>query len=253
MKCIILLFTCFYSGLTFSQSYCGPTFSSGCFDWNNKSINFSTVAWTATANCEDYDFTSMTGSVVPGDSLPMTVENGNWCGCSVWMDLNNDSDFDDNGENLYSNYVASMVQTYSFNILVPPGTSPGIHRMRVIASWGSDGVNQGANGFGPCGQYTYGNFSDFTMDVSSGTDVPTLKNSGMVSAGPIPVKDFLTVSFEKEIHGNISLTDAQGRIVVNKNIYANEEIIDMSNLSGGVYFIKFLNGDQLTTKQIMKN
>jgi len=95
----------------------------------------------------------------------MTVVNGDWCGCAVWVDLNNDNDFDDAGENLYTIYTANALNTYSFNITVPSGTSNGLHQMRVIACWGSDGVTVSPNGYGPCGTYQYGNYDDFTLNV----------------------------------------------------------------------------------------
>jgi hypothetical protein len=95
----------------------------------------------------------------------MTVTNGVYCGCSVWVDLNSDGDFDDLDENLYSLYTANATNTYNFNITIPAATPNGLYRMRVIASWGADGVTVGANGYGACGAYQYGNYDDFTLNV----------------------------------------------------------------------------------------
>lgn len=147
------------------NAYCNPTFSLGCTSWRNQSVNIGSINWSASTTCTNWDYTTLMTSITPGIATPMTVVNGDWCGCAVWVDLNNDNDFDDLGENLYTMYQASALNTYSFNITVPTGTSNGLHRMRVIACWGSDGITPSPNGNGPCGVYQYGNYDDFNLNV----------------------------------------------------------------------------------------
>jgi hypothetical protein len=148
------------------QSYCAPSFQNGCFLWRNQSVDAGTIAWVADADCTNSDHTALSTSVVAGSSLPMTVVSGNWTGCAVWVDLNNDLQFQDE-ENLYYSYVGGDPNySYVFQIAIPPGIPEGNYRMRVIAPWGSDGfLSSNTNGYGPCGVYQYGNFDDFTLNV----------------------------------------------------------------------------------------
>lgn len=179
---VLLVILFFASKLTLAQVYCPPTFANGCSNWRNIAITAGTINWTAPTTCTTSDFTTLSTVVAPGGSLAMTDSTGVYCGCSVWVDFNLDGDFDDIGENLYGVYVASANYKYVFSINIPGTTPVGLYRMRVIASWGSDGVTPGANGSGGCGAYQYGNYDDFTLNV--GGVAPCLAPTG-INAGSI--------------------------------------------------------------------
>jgi GEVED domain/Secretion system C-terminal sorting domain len=150
-----------------AQVYCNPTFSNGCFSWKNQAITLNTLNWTIGATpCATSNYTNLSTNLTAGVPYPMSTTAGNWCGTSVWVDLNQNGAFE-NTENLYYNYNGAQTHTYNFSITIPPATPTGIYRMRVIASWGSDGYTIGnANGFGGCGAFQYGNFDDFTLNIT---------------------------------------------------------------------------------------
>ncbi|MBK9765222.1 MAG: hypothetical protein IPO87_18275 [Flavobacteriales bacterium] len=56
--------------------------------------------------------------------------------------------------------------------------------MRIISPWGSDGVAS-TNGFGPCGEYQYGNFDDFTATVTAPIGIGE-NNATSLVVGPNP-------------------------------------------------------------------
>ncbi len=165
-----------------AQVYCAPSFVNGCFSWNNQTISVGTITWAAatTTACTLWDFTTMSTVIAPGATVPMTVTNASYCGCSVWVDFNSDGDFDDIGENLYSQYTALSSNIYNFSISIPAATPVGLYRMRVIASWGSDGVTVSPNGYGGCGAYQYGNYDDFTLNI--GGVAPCVAPSGITAS-----------------------------------------------------------------------
>lgn len=148
--------------------YCSPTFANGCFNWRNQNITLGSINWSiGTTACTTSDYTNLSTTVNAGQTLPMSVTNGSWCGTGVWVDFNSDFTFDDS-ENLYHSYQAASVMTYNFNITIPANVPSGSYRMRVIAGWGSDTfTSTGTNGYGACGNYQYGSFQDFTLQVVS--------------------------------------------------------------------------------------
>ena len=80
-------------------------------------------------------------------------------GVNVWVDWNNDSDFDDAGENLF--YQADGNATKTGTILVPTAQTLGNYRMRVRAQFGAT-ANPPS-----CGSVAYGSTVDFTLVVST--------------------------------------------------------------------------------------
>jgi hypothetical protein len=146
--------------------YCSPTFTNGCFSWRNQNIVIGSINWSlGSTSCTISDYTSLSTTVTAGETLPMTVTNGNWCGAGVWVDFNSDFSFDDS-ENLFHAYQGASTATYNFNITIPANVAAGSYRMRVIAGWGTDTFdNTSSNGYGACGTYQYGSFQDFTLQV----------------------------------------------------------------------------------------
>jgi GEVED domain/Glycine rich protein/Secretion system C-terminal sorting domain/Ig-like domain CHU_C associated len=144
-----------------AQTYCTPTFNS-CGSGNYISIvNVGGISNTA-VGCSVWDYTSMVGNISSGVLTPMTVTCAGWDGIAVFIDLNNDGDLSDAGELMYAQYTASgPPTTYNFNILVPPGTPGGNHRMRIMAGNGGS-VSGNPN---PCVGVQWGNYHDYTVYI----------------------------------------------------------------------------------------
>ena len=142
-----------------AQTYCSPTFTSGCI-FNNyiSAVSVGGLSNTATG-CTVSNYTTMNTYLSSGVITPMTVTCAGWDGIAVFCDLNNDGDMTDAGELLYSFYQAATPPiTYNFNITIPPGTVGGNHRFRIMA--GNGGSASGTPD--PCKTIAYGNFHDYT-------------------------------------------------------------------------------------------
>jgi hypothetical protein len=233
--------------------YCSPTFSSGCALWRNQTVNAGTIDWTLGAtSCSTSDYTAQSTTVDAGTPLQMSVSSGNWTGCTVWVDLDNDQEFE-HTENLYASYVGGDPSyLYEFTITIPVGTASGPHRMRVIAGWGSDGITEGPNGFGPCGAYQYGNFDDFTINVSGTTGIAE-RSLTDVSVAPNPSNGLVRVSLGAG-YEQVIVRAMDGRIVQQVPIIAQPGSVDL-DLSAhpeGVYVLECVSATATRTVRLLK-
>lgn len=233
---VILLFS---AAISSAQSYCSPTFDFGCFNWRTLSITAGTLDWTPGSDaCDVSDYTGTSVAVNAGDDLAMTVVNGAWCGCAVWVDLDNSSSFEDN-ENLYYIYVGgSPSYTYDFSIAIPSGMPTGSYRMRVISPWGSDGfLSTNTNGFGPCGSYQYGNFVDLTLDVAGSNGLADGAMPYDLTLAPNPTTGDVVVSTGGAAE-QITVRDTQGRLVLQQRVQGDRMTLDTRSWDSGLYLVQ---------------
>ncbi len=255
---LLLLNQCFLAELKAAPHvYCEPIFLNGCNLWNNQTILLDSINWQlGITDCTVFDYTSISTTLDRGVSYPMTVTNGGWCGVGVWVDFNNDQGFDST-ENLYHNYGnLTSNYTYNFNIMIPGSVNSGSYRMRVLAGWGTDCYTPSANGNGPCGDYQYGNFEDFTLNVSSSpVGVEKISNNiSAIEAFPNPAVSSVTVSI-KDYNGNeslLQLIDITGNVVRSVPVKNKKEVIDMNDLSKGVYILRYADGVNSRCLRVVK-
>lgn len=242
MRTLCTAFFLLASAFAARAQYCTPTFVNGCFNWRLLTVNAGDIAWTFDGiDCLDNDHTDATTNVDAGTPLSMDVETGVWCGCAVWVDLDNSGTFEDS-ENLYYAYTgADPSFTYSFSITLPAGTPAGDHRMRIIAPWGSDGfLDTNTNGYGPCGDYQYGNYGDFTVHVNGGgigMNEATAVMPGLV-AGPNPATGAVQIaSADGTTLDRVDLMAADGRVVLQHTpaVPAARVPLDLAALPAGFY------------------
>ncbi len=112
------------------------------------------------------DFTSLFAFVTQGDTVNVSLTPGFPYGADyeywkIWIDYNDDHDFEDAGEEVFSGYSDSIL---TGNFTVPMGTIIGNTRMRVSMSyddWPS-----------PCDWFYFGEVEDYTANISR--EVPTI-------------------------------------------------------------------------------
>jgi hypothetical protein len=253
---VLMMSAVMITSFSASAQYCSPVFAYGCYSWNNQTITLNTLNWNlGSTSCSVWDYTTDTVLLFSGVSYPMTVTNGNWCGCGVWIDVNNDQVFD-SSENQFNKYIANATNTYSFNISIPATVPPGYYRMRVIAGWGTDCYNVSSNGYGPCGSYQYGNFDDFTV----GLDVYTARSenkggiSGSIRVVPHPAQDAVTVyvPFRNDMPAVMQLLDAAGHLVMEWPVTGEQETIGTGQLAGGIWLIRYVGRNGTQTVKFIK-
>ncbi|MBU8933638.1 MAG: dockerin type I repeat-containing protein [candidate division Zixibacteria bacterium] len=180
----------------------GPTYceaSGGCDEYIE---NVTVGEINNTTGCDYYgDYTALCATMEAGGSYPISITIGNSYSSdtgAVYVDWNQDFDFDDPGEMAALNPGAGE-GPYAGIIDVPVDAAPGTTRMRVRVAWNTDP--------GPCGVYTYGEVEDYCITL--GDPPPTW------IADPDTV--FTAVKFTLEpVAGAIYITtDAVGGIDVN--------------------------------------
>jgi len=86
-------------------------------------------------------------------------------GCAIWIDLNQDSDFDDAGEKVFVEAATTAgPRTINGSITIPVTALPGTTRMRVVVVESASGA-----GLTACGTYSYGETEDYLITITSCT------------------------------------------------------------------------------------
>jgi hypothetical protein len=132
-------------------------------------INGSTVI--SATNCQQYvDMTSVVIQATAGEgSVSFSSSGYYWCAsgttynCAVkiFVDYNQDGDFADADETVYSNLTTG--QSHSGNFVVPQSVNGSVYRMRYIIDESTGSVPM-STGYG-CGATTYGQAIDFALNV----------------------------------------------------------------------------------------
>jgi len=170
-----------------SAQYCVPTFSIGCTS-NDLINNFSTtggltnISNLATGcngvipNVYTYNST-MTVSQVQGANVNFSVQSGpTWSqGFGIWVDWNQDYDFADAGEFVYSS-PGSATTPFLGIIPVPVTAVPGVTRMRVICRFVTVPLPTDYCGV----DFSFGECEDYNFEV-----LPTGPCAGAPVAGTV--------------------------------------------------------------------
>jgi PKD repeat protein len=227
--------------ITVAQSTgpCAAT-SSQCDEYIMQ-LELNTIDNSSNCSTGGYaDYSSQSTSLSKGSAYQVTVTPGinGAAGAytddeiAVWIDYNNDFDFDDAGEQVAYVLVASGWNNV-FDFTVPTSATTGNVSMRVRISYQPDGA------IDACGNSTYGETEDYTVNITgSGTSsLGSLSLSG-AKIYPNPTNDmvFIDVTGIKDELQSVSIMDVSGRSIQNVKVENNGLIeVDLSSLSSGVY------------------
>lgn len=165
MRSIVLLLICalVMPLHLFSQApYCMPYLTYGCEAGSGLSyFSLNTIAQDIDCTGEPFsyyhDYSNVSTNLTPGVSYTLTVKCKNWDHyVSVWIDLNNDTTFDDPGELIVNNlFCENYWQAYTAVVTIPPGTPLTACRLRCRAG---ESIMTDA-----CFKYDNGNAVDYTV------------------------------------------------------------------------------------------
>lgn len=165
-------------GGTVTPSYCAAAGSNTTYEWIGN-VTLGTINNTTGSNGGYGDFTSLSTSLTAGSAYTLSVKPTFASTAyteyfNVYIDYNNDLDFIDAGELVYS---GSGTTTLTSTITVPAATAAGNKRMRVMM--------KDAAITGPCEAYTYGEVEDYTVNITTGAvtcNAPTTLAASSVTA-----------------------------------------------------------------------
>lgn len=144
------------------------------------SVQIGSINNSSGSNGGYADFTSLSTDLSKGASATITI-TPTWTGTiysegyAVWIDYNQDNDFDDAGELVFS-LSATTTTPVSGSFTIPTSATDGPTRMRVSMKY--NGIPTS------CETFTYGEVEDYTVNiVGSGADTqPPTAPTGLVAS-----------------------------------------------------------------------
>lgn len=181
----------------------------------------------------------------------------------IWVDVNQDGDFLDEGEEVFAANGATTTVGGSFQL--PTNTMPGLTNVRVSMRYGAPPL--------PCGIFPYGEVEDYSLLVASAsgrlqTNAQPETNSSLFAKAPTISADALAV-FPNPSNGEVTLAyqsqqaekieitvfDATGKLVLREfapvAIGDNDIPLAMKHLARGSYMLKIRNTQMAFTERIV--
>lgn len=147
-----------------TATYCASKGNSVADEYIGR-VQIGTINNASTGGTGYSDFTSISTNVTKGSATAITI-TPTWTGSTysegyaVWIDLNNDKDFDDAGELIWSK-AASTTTPATGSFTVPTSATSGATRMRVSMKYNAIPTQ--------CEAFSYGEVEDYTVNLVTGT------------------------------------------------------------------------------------
>jgi len=183
-----------WTTVSFFNGYCtpAPTFQGGNGITN---VTLGTINNTTDGFVAYTDYTAQVATIGQGVTQPLSISLFVYDSYStkVWVDWNDDLDFDDAGEEVYTTLSpATTTATVAGTITVPLTATLGNHRMRVGA------IPATVGNATPCYFIGMGSFEDYTINVVPGPSCYTPTNlTGQSNAAGIA-----NISWTAPVNGN---------------------------------------------------
>lgn len=238
-----------YTFTTMAPTYCTAGATSTSFE-KISNVTFADINRTTTSTAGYEDLTATVGNVEAGQTYTFTAT---FTGTSydndqvlVWIDFNNDKDFNDEGEQVL--VTPKSKSPWTGSITIPAGVTASTTRMRVrLNDSGSSSSN-----LTPCGTATYGQVEDYTLNIGT-MAVSDFSKSDKIKAYPNPVKDIFNIEAQGKIQ-SVKVFDVTGKQLLTKELNDAKSQIDFSKFNAGVYVVTttLADGSTSSTKVIKK-
>lgn len=197
------------------------------------------------------DFTSFSTSVTAGQVYNITLApvynkdtyNEGW---TVWIDANQDGDFNDSGEKVLSTLKNGPFTT---PIAIPANAKNGVTRMRIIMLY----KNLPSD---PCTGPTWGEVEDYSLVIGGGQNITSELATGLDSGldvFPNPFQHSLTLNITYPNFGTVLVImyNVLGQQVLQKVLTGNT--LDVHTLQPGYYFLEVRTADKKWIKKVLKH
>jgi len=170
----------------------------------------------------------------------------------VWVDWNNDGDFDDTDEQVCN--IDANTPTVSFSIIAPSFLTPnnnGYTRMRIRLN-NTDESKEISNVSNetPYGESTYGEVEDYTVRIDVVNNINNISNNTF-TIYPNPNNGVFNIVTTNNASNRITITDVSGKLVYENNTNSNNILVDLNNVNKGIYFVKVFNETGVEIEKII--
>ncbi|MFT3793688.1 reprolysin-like metallopeptidase [Flavobacterium sp.] len=212
-------------------------------------VVFGTINNPSTGTAGYENFTALSTNVTRGTSNTITI-TPTWTGTvysegyAVFIDYNQDGDFTDSGETVYTR-SATTTTPVSGSFTIPATAALGATRMRVSMRYNAVPS--------ACGSFTYGQVEDYTVNIVSAAREmeETIENTAKlnISLYPNPVKgDVINVSNVDA--GSFRIVNMLGQEVSKGKV--ENGTVPVSNVQAGTYLLEVTANGQSDVKRFIK-
>jgi chitodextrinase len=234
------------STLSATLTYCTSQGNSVADEKIGKVV-FGSINNTSTGGTGYTNFTSITTNVTSGTANTITITPA-WTatiykeGYAVWIDYNQDGDFADAGELVWSK-AASTTTPVSGTITIPATAKFGATRMRVSMKY--NGIPTA------CEAIPYGQVEDYTINITSAAKESETSRSiiSEIKIFPNPTSALLNVTSVSE-NAAYRVYNMLGQMVITGKLSNNS--VDVSNINEGNYILEVTDKDTTTVKRFIK-
>ena len=229
-KILLTLFFAFAAISAQAQTYCTPSYSTGCAVNDDIDDVFIGSFQDTNTGCSTNNYMVSTGDTVDiargGFTTVRFTSNYFTQYFAIWVDFNEDGDFDDAYEHLWS----SSTNNWSSNvdsIMVPPVAALGTYRMRIRSNF--SGIIQASES---CSNFTYGEVHDYTARVVDAPGCALPYFGGIASTDSSVTLNWLSndTSFVVE-YGTAGFAPGLGTLA-----YTNDTTMTIQNLSSNTAY-----------------
>ena len=253
-KSVVLLLGALCLNKFTAQTYCTPTYSSGCTDWRITQVTIPLASFDnsfAAGTCTSgQNRTSVTINLEKSKTYTINVTTVGWLGCGMAIDFNKDGDFEDSGEKLFlPSYTASSSFTYSGTFSILSSVATGNYRMRIWNRLGNAGP--GSTVDSTCGTYGYGTYTDYSVNISNTLSTEAFKDKSSLKIYPNPAFDFVKIENNEEIKA-VEVYDVSGKRIESLAVKGKTLSVDVSKFEKGIYSFKIITEKTIETKKVIK-
>ncbi|TPE45937.1 M4 family metallopeptidase [Pontibacter mangrovi] len=244
-----------------SVTYCASKGSNSSYEWIDL-VQFAGINKSSGNDGGYKDNTSLVGTVAPGSSQTIYISAGfassayteYW---KIWIDFNQDGDFEDSGELVVSGSSSSS-GTLSATVSVPSTALLGTTRMRVSMKYNAAQT--------ACETFSYGEVEDYSISVSntitaiaaatkagdSGkAEVLGHEQSVAALAYPNPAHDYLNIAAPAQ-DTQLRVTSVTGAEVMQLQLQKGINRVDVVRLPKGIYTIELFDGQKQLFQRFVK-
>ncbi|PIY07626.1 MAG: hypothetical protein COZ18_16480 [Flexibacter sp. CG_4_10_14_3_um_filter_32_15] len=247
-------------------SYCNSKGNSVADEWIQR-VQVGSINNNSGANGGYGDFTNLSTTFTKGTTYTITITPA-WSGrtyneaYNVWIDYNQDGDFNDAGEKVYTRSKTTSTSV-SGSFTIPSSAANGATRMRVTMKYNANAT--------PCETFSYGEVEDYTVVIGSANIINPApmayhndrpqdarvdgNKDGDVAfvAFPNPASQTLNVRLGYfSVDSEVVIYSVTGAQVVKTTLTSQETTINVSKLPKGMYILSINNGREVETMKFIK-